>query len=346
MRERERRRPRLGGHRFVVVAGLAIVVVGCGSGPAPSLGPALPDPPSPVVTDEPSAAPASELLGAWRPTPIGLADSQVAIVSDACAATARATLGDDEADLPTAVVDARGGGSVIAILSDGGLGIDCFAHLTDAGAAVDAVDRLAISSVEPTGDGLVAVTELTVIDDAGRQRTVAYGRMEPTAASVRASFADGSTVTTTTGEGWWAAWWPDPKRPSAIDSLDSAGGVLASADAPGTEVESRLGPASWWLKPGAGASAGDGTTLPILVHEETCASGQSGADRLDPPTMSFDEATITVRLDIRRLAGAQDCQGNEPFPFTLELPEPVGGRRLLDGGSNPPRDATKPPAGS
>ena len=345
MPEHVGRRRRGVAHRFVLAAGLTFVVVGCGSGPPPSTGSALPDLPSPVVTDEPTTAPASELLGDWRPTPIGLADSQIAIVSDACAAAARATLSDAEADLPTAVVDARGGGSVIAILSDGGLGIDCFAHLTDAGATVDAVDRLAISSVEPTGDGLVAVTELTVIDDAGGQRTVAYGRMEPTAASVRASFAGGSTVTMSTGAGWWAAWWPDAKRPSAIDSLDSAGGVLASADAAGTEVESRLGPASWWLKPGAGAPEGDGTTLPVLIHEETCASGQSGADRLDPPTMAFDEATITVRLDIRRLPGAQDCQGNSPFPYTLELPEPVGGRRLLDGGSNPPRDATKPPAG-
>src|ERR1044071_3720236 len=93
--------------------------------------------------------------------------------------------------------------------------------------------------------------------------------------------------------------------------------------------------------PGAGVA-----TLKVLVRENACASGTSGAERVDPPDMAFSETAITVRVDIRRRAGGQDCQGTPPFPFTLELPEPVGGRALLDASTKPPRDATKPPADS
>jgi hypothetical protein len=59
----------------------------------------------------------------------------------------------------------------------------------------------------------------------------------------------------------------------------------------------------------------------------------------------FDDKTVVVTLAIRRRRGAQDCQGNAPFSFDLELPEPLGDRRLLDGGESPPRDVTKPPSG-
>jgi hypothetical protein len=59
--------------------------------------------------------------------------------------------------------------------------------------------------------------------------------------------------------------------------------------------------------------------------------------------MDFSDTAITIRMDVRRAAGAQDCQGNQPFPFTVELPEQLGNRALLDGSTTPPRDATKPP---
>jgi hypothetical protein len=111
-------------------------------------------------------------------------------------------------------------------------------------------------------------------------------------------------------------------------------------------VESRLGPAAWWLDPNALAPNPNATTIPIKVLEQSCASGGAdGLDRLDAPSMELTDKAITVKLAIRRLPGAEDCQGNAPFKFELDLPEPLGDRALLDGSSKPPRDATKPPSG-
>jgi hypothetical protein len=108
-------------------------------------------------------------------------------------------------------------------------------------------------------------------------------------------------------------------------------------------VESRLTTATWWLDPAAPHPAADVAAVKALIREKACASGVSGADRVDPPDIAFSETAITIRVDIRRRPGAQDCQGTPPFPFTLELPEPVAGRALLDASTTPPRDATKPP---
>src|SRR4051812_45720506 len=237
---------------FVLPAAALVVVfasASCGSpAPTPTNGSELPplESSAPSLSDAATAAP-SAIAGPWSATPLALADSQVAVVSDACAAAAREKLGETEADLPTAVVDARGAGLVTAILSDGGVGIDCFAHLTDAGATVDAVDRLSVPSVEPVDNATTALTELTAIDDGATQRTIAFGRNGPDAAAVRLTLADGSQVGATTGDAWWAAWWPGTKRATKIESLDSNAAAVATTAAPSADVESRLGAASWWL---------------------------------------------------------------------------------------------------
>jgi hypothetical protein len=334
---------------FVLPAVVLVVVLGaaaCGSSaPTPTSGSELPplETTAPTLSEQATAAP-SAVAGPWSATPLVLGDSQIAVVSDACAATAREKLGETEADLPTAVVDARGQGLVIAILSDGGVGIDCFAHLGDTGASVDGVDRLSVPMVEPVDNATTALTELTVIDDGATQRTVAFGRNGPEAAGVRLTLADGSQVGATMGDGWWAAWWAGTKRATKIESLDSNAAVVATTPAPSADVESRLAAASWWLDPAAPKPAADAMALRVLINEEACASGRSGADRVDPPAMEFDDTSITIRIDIRRQPGAQDCQGNTPFPFTLELPEALGNRALLDGSTRPPRDATKAPS--
>src|SRR5437762_1374199 len=99
----------------VCLVGLA----GCSTTPAPSRAATLtptPSPDAPVPTEptgptgptEPSLVVLDRLGGPWRPSPLVVDDAHIAIVSDACAAEARTTLGPDEAELPTALVDARG----------------------------------------------------------------------------------------------------------------------------------------------------------------------------------------------------------------------------------------------
>lgn len=332
--------------RALAAVAVTFLFVACGSAVPSSSGSSGPlaSALEPATPAEVSPAPPEVIAGPWRSDPIRLADSQIAVVSDACAATARAKLGEIEAQLPTAVVDARGDRRFVAVLSDGGVGVDCVGRLTDAGATVDAVDRLAVDAVAPVDQAQVAMTELAAVEDT-TPWTVAFGRSGPDAAGVRIGFGDGSVVSTTEGEGWWAAWWPGSKAGANVESLDATGAVAATLAAPAGGVESRLATASWWLDPAASKAAADATTLKVLIRENACSSGHPGADRVDPPDMQFSETAITIRLDIRRLPGVQDCQASPPFPFTLDLPEAVGGRALLDASSKPPRDATKPPPG-
>ena len=329
---------------MVLAVAVPFLLAACGpNAPSPvGSNAGLPSASQPAATSPASPAPPDVIAGPWQTNPIPLADSQVAIVSDACAAAARAQLGEVEAQLPTAVVDARGDSRFVAVLSDGGLGIDCIGRVTEAGATVTAVDRLAVESVAPVEGSATAITELAGLEDATAS-TMAFGRSGSGAAGVRVGFGDGSSVTATKGDGWWAAWWPGSKRATKVESLDASGAVTATTTPTG-EVESRLVTATWWLDPAAPPPAAGVATVKVLVRENACSSGTSGAERVDPPDMSFSETAITVRVDIRRRAGGQDCQGTPPFPFTLELPEPVGGRALLDASTRPPRDATKPPS--
>ncbi len=293
-----------------------------------------------------AAGAADQIAGVWRRAPIQLADSQVAVVSDACAAKARQSLGDDVADLPTAVVDARGNGIVTAVFSDDAQAMVCYARLDGAGnAMVDGVDGLATTSFEPQDGSAVTVSELTRLDDPPGERTLAFGRVGPDPVQVKLKFPDDSTLVTSSDNGWWLTWWPGTQRPNAIAGVDTHSVALGSATVPTGEVESRLGPASWWLDPTKRAPGPTDTVVPIKILEEACASGASGLDRLDPPSIELTDTTIVVTLGIKRQPGAQDCQGNAPFSFDLELPEPLMNRTLLDGSSNPPRDAAKPPTG-
>lgn len=322
---------------------IALVTAACDASVSPTASGESPAVPASGASASPNVV-AAQVAGAWRRSPVVLADSQIAIVSDACADAARKTLGEAEANLPTAVVDARGEGFVTAILSDGDLSIVCAARLAEAGASVDSVDRLSRLTTEPQEGAGVSVVEFERAEDRpGGGRTIAYGRVGPDPAKVKLTFDDDTTVTAAKGEGWWAAWWPGAPRPAAIAGVDQGSVAIGSARPPAGLVESRLGKATWWLDPPGKAPAADAMTLSVAVREEACASGKAALDRLDPPQIDFGETAITVRLDIRLLPGPQDCVGNPPFRYTLELPEAVGGRKLLDGSTVPPRDATKAP---
>ena len=127
--------------------------------------------------------------------------------------------------------------------------------------------------------------------------------------------------------------------------MDATGLVLASALPPAGEVDGTLGAASWWLDPEAMAPTPDSVSIHALVLEEACASGKTPEGRIEGPLVNLSETAVTITIGVRPLPGTQDCQGNAPFPFAFNLPEPLAGRTLLDGGEVPPRDASKPPVG-
>jgi hypothetical protein len=130
---------------------------------------------------------------------------------------------------------------------------------------------------------------------------------------------------------------------SRVQLTAAAGGWfmdLIGACSLGLALPAGVGKASWWLDPAAGATPADATSVAALVHEQACASGKSPAGRVVPPLISATETTISVMIAVRQRPGFQDCQGNAPLAIRIDLGEAIGGRKLLDAGEFPPRDAT------
>jgi hypothetical protein len=127
---------------------------------------------------------------------------------------------------------------------------------------------------------------------------------------------------------------------SAVSSMPSA--TIASATA-GSDGEAAAQPAAWWVDPSALPLAPSATRFRAIVVESACASGASPEGRVLDPIVEYGPTSIIVTIEIRRRPGGHDCQGNPEYPLDLLLVEPIGGRALLDGGVDPPRDATIPP---
>ena len=104
-----------------------------------------------------------------------------------------------------------------------------------------------------------------------------------------------------------------------------------------------INPAPWWLDPAAGDLVATHTTLDVLVQESACAGGRPPDGRIVPPVIVYQPDALVVVFGTIPLPGAQDCVGAAPAKYRIALREPLGNRRLLDGGVVPPRDATKPP---
>ena len=314
-----------------------------------------PPPPSGVAPEasvvesfapEPTQVEFGPLIGAWRPAPIKLGDPQVAVISDACAAMARAELGEAEANLPTALVDARGENVATAILADEERAIECRARIDgQGGVTIDRVTRLAPSAVAPVEGAKLTVSSLVEVPDREGDRMILVGRVGPDAFQVKLGFDDDTEVFASSANGWYAAWWPGHARASAIVAVDNRSLVIGTAEAPVGQVDGELGAATWWLDPNAPPLTAESTTVRALILEEACAGGRRPEGRIEGPLVDLTETAVTVVLGIRRLPGPNDCTGNAPFPVTFELPEPLAERTLLDGNKVPPRDASRPQAG-
>lgn len=103
--------------------------------------------------------------------------------------------------------------------------------------------------------------------------------------------------------------------------------------------------AEWRLDPAFPAPAVGDQQVHVLIHEQACASGQSPEGRVLPPIVASSPTAMTIAILVTSRPGDQDCPGNPEFALTVDLPEPLGGRTLLDGAVFPPRDVTKPSSG-
>ena len=332
--------------RFVVAGAFVLAALAAACSPAPN--PSTPDAPdgsgSVPTAPEPTEVAFGQVIGAWRPAPIKLGDPQIAVISDACAAAARAELGEPEANLPTALVDSRGENVATAILADDERAIECRARIDgQGGVTIDVVTRLAPSAVAAGVAARISVSSLVEVTDREGDRMLLIGRVGPRAFGVKLGFDDDTEVFASSANGWYAAWWPGHARASAIVAVDNRSLVIGTAEPPVGQVDGRLGPATWWLNPRAPAPTATSTSISGFVREESCASGRSPEGRVEGPLFDLTETAVTVTFGVRPLPGAQDCQGNPPFGITFQLPEPLAERTLMDGNSVPPRDASRPP---
>ena len=103
-----------------------------------------------------------------------------------------------------------------------------------------------------------------------------------------------------------------------------------------------LGRADWWLDRDAAPLAAADRSIHALVQENACASGRSPEGRIQAPSIAYFEDAIVITMSIRPLPGDQDCPSNPAARFEIRLDQPIAGRRLLDGGVFPPRDAANP----
>jgi hypothetical protein len=72
-------------------------------------------------------------------------------------------------------------------------------------------------------------------------------------------------------------------------------------------------------------------------HPLQRASGRSAEGRIEIVELTETDDEVLVRLPVRPLEGDQDCQGNPPTPFRIELDDPLGDREVVDAWVVPPR---------
>jgi hypothetical protein len=117
----------------------------------------------------------------------------------------------------------------------------------------------------------------------------------------------------------------------------------AQPSEPSAEPSGVPNAATWWVDTTLLPLAPETTEVKAILVEQACASGKSPEGRVGDPVIRYGPDAVIVTVPVTPLAGDQDCQGNPEFPINFTLSEPLGSRALLDGSSNPPRDATTTP---
>lgn len=96
---------------------------------------------------------------------------------------------------------------------------------------------------------------------------------------------------------------------------------------------------NWALDPDAPPPVPESTLLHVLANDIQCAGGASPHDRMGPPEVEYLSDVIIITFWAETLpAGTYTCPGHPPVKRTVTLTEPLGARRLLDGGIFPAQE--------
>lgn len=128
----------------------------------------------------------------------------------------------------------------------------------------------------------------------------------------------------------------DGRNASSTDGSSTVTGASASptddptfAPGDGAAVE---GTAIWSVEPHTELTA-ESRSFTALVMRLGCHGGKSAP--VDGPVVMIDDAEVVVTFTADPALGAQTCPGNDLVPVSVDLGEPIGDRRLLDGACLP-----------
>ena len=104
----------------------------------------------------------------------------------------------------------------------------------------------------------------------------------------------------------------------------------ASNSRPLRAIRDGVRASSWRVDPTFGLGP-ELTALHILVTEQTMASGTPVEDRLLTPDLYLGPERVVLRVYVQPLEGYIGRTSRHETPVIVALPEPLGGRQVLDG---------------
>ena len=87
-------------------------------------------------------------------------------------------------------------------------------------------------------------------------------------------------------------------------------------------------PAVWAVDP-TSPTTESSQTFTALVMRIGCAGGRTS--EVFDPNIDADDDEIIITFTVAPISGDQECPSNDAVPFVVELDEPIGDRRLVDG---------------
>jgi hypothetical protein len=111
---------------------------------------------------------------------------------------------------------------------------------------------------------------------------------------------------------------------------------------PRIHLPAGLGAAEWALDPAQPKPGPATQVFDALVTELSCNSGQPADGRIVGPQIVKSADSVLVIFAVMPRPGTHDCQSNPPTRITVDLGEPLGERRVFDGGRFPPGDPAVP----
>lgn len=91
-----------------------------------------------------------------------------------------------------------------------------------------------------------------------------------------------------------------------------------------------------WSLPNDEQLNGTTAAFTALLTAPGCTDGVTEMSRVVGPDIEYTDDAVVVSFRYRLPGGPATCPLGPPLNITVRLPEPLGGRELLDGALDPP----------